>query len=310
MFHELQEHPGLWFVAATLTPLLSFVVLLLAGGLRWALRPARGSDDPGPLYQFLAGASMHRISAYIATGAMALAFLFSLVGAIHYAAHPAHEPEEHAHLWTEHVDWARISIFSPAPSQSPRMAIRGLEEQEAPVRASALSLGYRIDSLTIVMFLMVTFIGSLIHLFSIGYMSNELEPIVEDHQVHTEAGHLKRRGRFGRFFLFMSLFCFSMLNLVLADNLFQVFISWELVGLCSYLLISFYYERQSASNAANKAFIVNRVGDAGFILGLLIFWSYLGTFNFQEIFNQVRCPVTIGGQFAERAGEIVRAQPV
>src|SRR5439155_367949 len=116
--------------------------------------------------------------------------------------------------------------------------------------------------------------------------------------------------RFGRFFLFMSLFCFSMLNLVLADNLFQVFISWELVGLCSYLLIGFYFERRSASNAVNKAFIVNRVGDAGFILGLLIFWSYLGTFNFQEIFNQIRCPVTIGGQFAERAGEIVRAQPV
>src|SRR5437879_1052077 len=137
------------------------------------------------------------------------------------------------------------------------------------------------------MFLMVTFIGGLIHLFSIGYMSDELEPIVEDHQVHTEDGHLRRRGRFGRFFLFMSLFCFSMLNLVLADNLFQVFISWELVGICSYLLIGFYYERRSASNAANKAFITNRVGDAGFILGLLILWTYFGTFNFQEIFHKL-----------------------
>src|SRR5213075_2983152 len=136
-------------------------------------------------------------------------------------------------------------------------------------------------------FVMVTFIASLIHLFSIGYMSDELKPVVEDHQVHTEEGHLHRRGRFGRFFMFLSLFCFSMLNLVLADNLFQVFVSWELVGICSFLLIGFYYERQSASNAANKAFITNRVGDAGFIIGLLVIWSYLGTFNFQEIFRQV-----------------------
>src|SRR5947208_16351792 len=87
--------------------------------------------------------------------------------------------------------------------------------------------------------------------------------------------------------MFLSLFCFSMLNLVLADNLFQVFLSWELVGLCSYLLIGFYHERQSASNAANKAFITNRVGDAGFIIGLLILWTYVGTFNFQELFREV-----------------------
>ena len=93
------------------------------------------------------------------------------------------------------------------------------------------------------MFVMVTFIATLIHLFSIGYMADELQPEVEDHQVHTAHGHLHRRGRFGRFFMYLSLFCFSMLNLVLADNLFQVFVSWELVGICSYLLIGFYYER-------------------------------------------------------------------
>ena len=97
-------------------------------------------------------------------------------------------------------------------------------------------------------------------------------------------------GRFGRFFMFLSLFCFSMLNLLLADNLFQVFISWELVGICSFLLVGFYYERRSASNAANKAFITNRVGDAGFILGMLILWAYVGTFNFEDIFRTIRLP--------------------
>ena len=88
----------------------------------------------------------------------------------------------------------------------------------------------------------------------------------------------------------MSLFCFSMLNLVLADNFFQIFISWELVGICSYLLIGFYFERRSASTAANKAFITNRVGDAGFIIGLLILWAYFGTLNFQDLYNRVRAP--------------------
>src|SRR5262249_24239259 len=146
-------------------------------------------------------------------------------------------------------------------------------------------------------------------LFSIGYMAEELPETVEDHQVHTEDGHLHRRGRFGRFFMYLSLFCFSMLNLVLADNLFQVFLSWELVGICSYLLIGHYYERQSASNAANKAFITNRIGDAGFIVGLLILWTSIGSFNFEDIFKQVRAPREDAHGALKQAGQIVRAEP-
>jgi NADH-quinone oxidoreductase subunit L len=106
--------------------------------------------------------------------------------------------------------------------------------------------------------------------------------------------------------MYLSLFCFSMLNLVLADNLFQVFLSWELVGICSYLLIGFYYERQSASNAATKAFVTNRIGDAGFIIGLLILWTYVGTFNFQDIFAQVRAPLRDTHGKLELGGRIVR----
>src|SRR5262249_18902949 len=148
-----------------------------------------------------------------------------------------------------------------------------------------------------------TLIASLIHLFSMGYMKEEAEETVEDHHVHGDHHHavgdahvdpvhhhaegFKRRGRFGRFFTYMSLFCFSMLNLVLASNLFQIFVSWELVGICSYLLIGFYYERRSASNAANKAFITNRIGDAGFIIGLLILFGYVGTFDFEGLFSRV-----------------------
>ena len=292
MFQEFGEHPGLWFVVATFMPAASFVMLLLAGGVHWMLRSSQKSTTGASSEQ--TRVERGRVAAYVATGAMALAFLCSLIGAIQFFGQSGHGSGEHAEMWAGNVDWTRISV--PAGDHS------------TLGRASALRLGYRIDSLTVVMFLMVTFIATFIHLFSIGYMSDELAPVVEDHQVHAEEGHLKRRGRFGRFFMFLSLFCFSMLNLVLADNLFQVFLSWELVGICSYLLISFYFERQSASNAANKAFIVNRVGDAGFILGLLIIWNFLGTFNFQEIFDQVRCPIrNAEGRVVSRAGEIVRA---
>ena len=184
--------------------------------------------------------------------------------------------------WSCSIPWAGVL---------PRVAADpGQFTPEEPGNGTLLRLGYRIDMLSALMFVMVTFIASLIHLFSIGYMSDEAKPIVEDHEVHAEDGHLRRRGRFGRFFMFLSLFCFSMLNLVLADNLFQVFVSWELVGICSFLLIGYYFERQSASNAANKAFITNRIGDAGFIIGVMILWTHVGTLNFEELFSRIRWP--------------------
>ncbi len=329
------EHPGLIYVVATLLPLASFVVLLLAGGLRNALR----SRKPGGLGdKLLGGDSPGKLAAYVATGAIGLAFVCSLIGFFQFTSE-AHDLEKKIHgvkerlaelnhekehaddkklqevekeiklkkkelaekegRWAGHINWA---VVVPA----------GLPDYQ---HGTSLQLGFYIDHLSAVMFLMVTFVATLIHLFSIGYMSEELRQPVADHEVKTAHGHLHRRGRFGRFFLYLSLFCFAMLNLVLADNLFQVFISWELVGICSYLLIGHYYERTSASNAANKAFITNRIGDAGYILGLLIIWTYLGTFNFQEIFAKIRCPdqamsVEKHGKKAnlEYAGMIVRGE--
>jgi NADH-quinone oxidoreductase subunit L len=96
---------------------------------------------------------------------------------------------------------------------------------------------------------------------------------------------LKRPGRFHRFFQYLSLFCFSMLGVVVAGNMAMVFVFWELVGICSYFLIGFYFERKSASNAANKAFIVNRVGDFGMLIGLMSLWAALGTFSFGDVKN-------------------------
>jgi NADH-quinone oxidoreductase subunit L len=143
-----------------------------------------------------------------------------------------------------------------------------------------LSISYYIDALTVCMFCMVTFIATLIHVYSTGYMHEELSEVV-DHEVTLPNGHhLHRRGRYHRFFQYLSLFTCSMLGLVLAGNVAMVFVFWELVGICSYFLIGFYVERKSASNAANKAFIVNRVGDFGMIIGMMAFWSSLGTLSF------------------------------
>ena len=98
-----------------------------------------------------------------------------------------------------------------------------------------------------------------------------------------------------------------MLNLLLADNLFQVFVSWELVGVCSYLLIGFYYERRIAAAAATKAFLTNQIGDAGFLVGMLILWTYVGSFQFDDIFARLRSPeqdtqgeLTLAGRMVRR----------
>jgi len=316
-FFDFQEHPGHLYVLATLLPIVSFLLILLGKAVRTALWSYRDSGGPaGTLYQILGGGKPSPVAAYLATAAIAGAFVLTLIGfislSLDHAAHEARaaahprepageakeeENEEAAHLpsrWAGSIVWASVS---PAA-----VSVGG--------PGTTLRLGYYIDSLAAVMFLMVTFVATLIHLFSMGYMHDELKPIVEDHQVHTPHGHLHRRGRYGRFFMFLSLFCFSMLNLVLADNLFQVFVSWELVGICSYLLIGYYFERLSASNAANKAFITNRVGDAGFVIGLIILWTFVGTFNFQEIFGRVRAPVEDAHQQPMAlAAQFVRGDP-
>jgi NADH-quinone oxidoreductase subunit L len=120
--------------------------------------------------------------------------------------------------------------------------------------------GFLLDPLSCVMVLVVTGVGFLIHVYSIGYMGHE--------------------GGYYRFFGYMNLFMFAMLTLVLANNMLLMFVGWEGVGLCSYLLIGFYFLKKSASDAGKKAFIVNRIGDAGFILGILLIAMTLGTIRF------------------------------
>ncbi len=125
----------------------------------------------------------------------------------------------------------------------------------------------KIDSLSSVMLVVVCLISSLVHIYSIGYMS---------HDPHKT-----------RFMAFLSLFTFAMLILVTSDNFLQLFFGWEGVGLCSYFLIGFWFKKNSANNAAMKAFIVNRVGDLGFALGIFLIFYMFGTVNYDEVFNQI-----------------------
>lgn len=199
----------------------------------------------------------------------------------HHEEHSEHAGEEHAD--DAHGDHDHSGHGETAGHEAAKKpAYSGIYWLLARFGGSQLAITYYVDTLTIVMFCMVTLIASCIHFYAMGYMHDELHDIT-DHEVTLEDGsHLKRPGRYPRFFQYLSLFCFSMLGLVLAGNIAMVFVFWELVGICSYFLIGFYVERKSASTAANKAFIVNRVGDFGMIIGLMIFWTGLGTLSFGD----------------------------
>ena len=125
----------------------------------------------------------------------------------------------------------------------------------------------KIDQLSSVMLVVVTLVSAIVHVYSIGYMSQD------PHQP--------------RFMSYLSLFTFAMLVLVTSDNFLQLFFGWEGVGLCSYFLIGFWFKKPSANAAAIKAFIVNRVGDFGFALGIFLVFYIFGTVNYEEVFNQV-----------------------
>jgi NADH-quinone oxidoreductase subunit L len=127
--------------------------------------------------------------------------------------------------------------------------------------------GFRLDPLSGMMILVVTGVGTLIHVYSTAYMAEE------------------PRGGVARFFCYLNLFCFFMLMLVLGNNFVVMFVGWEGVGLCSYLLIGYWYEKKSASDAGKKAFITNRVGDWGFVLGVFLIYQVFGTLDFRAVQN-------------------------
>src|SRR5688572_18100188 len=128
-----------------------------------------------------------------------------------------------------------------------------------------LPVAFRLDPLSALMILVVTGIGSLIHIYSTAYMHDEVD------------------SEFARYFSYLNLFAAFMLVLVLGSSFLVMFVGWEGVGLCSYLLIGFWFKKQSASDAGKKAFVVNRIGDYAFILGMLALFARFGTLDFQQL---------------------------
>ena len=182
----------------------------------------------------------------LACGSVIVAFGFALRAVLHLAGLPEAERHVTEFCWT----WMRVGDFSA-------------------------DVSFLLDPLSAVMVLVVTGVGSLIHVYATGYMSHDPS--------------------FRRFFLYLNLFMFAMLTLVLADNYLLLFVGWEGVGLCSYLLIGFWYERPSAAEAGKKAFIVNRIGDFGFMLGAFMLIAATGSLNFDRVFAAAPHVFAAGG---------------
>jgi NADH-quinone oxidoreductase subunit L len=188
----------------------------------------------------------------ICVGVVALAFLMACGAVWQYSAW-AYTPE---HL---HQPYEKI-LYTWLGTDSSQLTYTTRDGTQAAFHADA---GFLLDPLSSIWLLFVTGVGLLIHIYSIGYMGHE--------------------GGYYRFFGYLNLFMFSMLTLVLANNYVLMFVGWEGVGLCSYLLIGFYFHRKSANDAASKAFIVNRIGDAGFILGMFFIAWLCGSLRFIDV---------------------------
>src|ERR1700722_5427110 len=191
----------------------------------------------------------------VAVGAVILAFLFAC-GAVWQYTDYAHDHPGKPY---------QTIMYTWLGTDTGQMNYVMRDGRPAPFRAD---VGFLLDPLSSIWLLFVTGVGMLIHIYSTGYMAHE--------------------GGYYRFFGYLNLFMFSMLTLILANNYVLMFVGWEGVGLCSYLLIGFYFHRPSASTAANKAFIVNRIGDAGFLLGMFTIAWYFGSLRFTEVTHLAR----------------------
>jgi NADH-quinone oxidoreductase subunit L len=206
----------------------------------------------GAVMMFFFGRRMQKsaVSA-VCVGVIVLAFIFAVGSFWEYPSWATAHPGQ--------TGYEKV-LYTWLGSDTGHLTFRTHGGALAEFKADA---GFYLDPLSAIWLLFVTGVGMLIHIYSTGYMAHE--------------------GGYYRFFGYLNLFMFSMLTLVLANNYMLMFVGWEGVGLCSYLLIGFYFHRHSASTAANKAFIVNRIGDAGFLLGMFTLVWYLGSFRFIDI---------------------------
>jgi NADH-quinone oxidoreductase subunit L len=191
----------------------------------------------------------------VCVGMVVVAFLLACGAAWQYSDYARHNPGK---------PYENI-LYTWLGSDTGHLTYLKHDGTPAPFHAD---VGFLLDPLSSIWLLFVTGVGMLIHIYSTGYMAHE--------------------GGYYRFFGYLNLFMFSMLTLILGNNYALMFVGWEGVGLCSYLLIGFYFHRKSATDAANKAFIVNRIGDAGFLLGMFTIAWYFGSFRLTEVTELAR----------------------
>jgi NADH-quinone oxidoreductase subunit L len=229
--------PALLLIIATLLPLASFLILMFLG---------KRMGNP------LAG--------YVGTAMIGGSFVCSLIAMMLWLTpHNYHDPHHGS------IEYGAGKGPINLPMKWIPIGHAGSDNGLAQDHPGYLDIGVYVDSLTILMFAMITLVATLVHVFSIGYMSEDK--------------------RFARFFTYLGLFCFSMLGLVIGGTALHLFIFWELVGLCSYLLIGFWYEKKSASNAAIKAFVTNRVGDFGFLIGFGVLFYHVGNVSLPNMWS-------------------------
>jgi len=220
-----------------LFPLLGFLFNITVGV---RLLGPRGDGDAGGAHR-----TPSPLIGLVAVGSVLLSFLVGV-----WAVVGAHQAPDHTlaqTLWIWIPGGATETLVHGAPGTTPFQ----------------VEWGYLLDPLSSVMVLVVTFVGLLIHVYSIGYMGSD--------------------PGYARYMAYLNLFMFAMLTLVLGANYAVLFVGWEGVGLCSYLLIGFWFQKQSASDAGKKAFIVNRIGDAGFLVGMLLIFVTFGTLDFRQV---------------------------
>ena len=178
----------------------------------------------------------HGVAAWVGCGSVLLSFIISVI----LFATLLTKPEEERFLITVLIDWITVGNLS-------------------------VSISFLVDPLSSIMLLIITGVGFLIHVYSVGYM-------------HGDTG-------FNKYFSYLNLFVFFMLMLVMGSNYLVMFVGWEGVGLCSYLLIGFWFKNQNFNAAANKAFIMNRIGDLGLLLGVILIFIHFGSLNYQDVFS-------------------------
>src|SRR5580693_169674 len=207
----------------------------------------------GAAIMFFFGRKLQKASvSAVCVGSIVLAFLMACGAVWQYSSWSS--TPEHFHQPYQTI------LYTWLGTDTGHMNYTTHDGSQAAFQADA---GFLLDPLSSIWLLFVTGVGMLIHIYSTGYMAHE--------------------GGYYRFFGYLNLFMFSMLTLILANNYVLMFVGWEGVGLCSYLLIGFYFHRKSATDAGNKAFIVNRIGDAGFLLGMFFIAWYFGSLRFTDV---------------------------